>query len=496
MKQQIINFNIAMLFVLLSSTLFFLIKPNVVLAQDAPCNPPCIQGDVCVGGQCITEDQAQQSYIDQTPSQFGDAVDQARQGQPNLEGTQYTMMNNLLSVGLCVTTGALSSCGENGPLNAKGGAVGTINQAITAMVLNPPASSITYLADLGQNLGIAKPAYAQGIGFSGLNPVLNVWKAFRNLSYLAFILVFIIYGFMIMFRVHIDPRTVVSFQSALPKIVVALILVTFSYAIVGLLIDLSYVLIFLTLSFFEASGLINTGGASQIQNIVFNQNIFRVMLNNFANFVGGPANVFGEIINQFIGTSGVAGAVGKVLGISGSALAALIISIALLFVMFKLFFSLLGSYISIVVSVIFAPIQLLMDVLPGQSGFAGWFMGLIANILVFPATVFMLTLAAVLVGPGSGGNPWGVQNPGYGEAGTGWVPPLLGMQGSQGVAYIPSLIALGMVMLTPKVVDMIKEMFKIQPSKYPAGAGLAAPFNVLMQAASTIVTLKQFWGKP
>jgi len=51
-------------------------------------------------------------------------------------------------------------------------------------------------------------------------------------------------------------------------------------------------------------------------------------------------------------------------------------------------------------------------------------------------------------------------------------------------------------MLTPKVVDMIKEMFKIQPSKYPAGAGLAAPFNVLMQAASTIVTLKQFWGKP
>ena len=62
-------------------------------------------------------------------------------------------------------------------------------------------------------------------------------KAFRNFAYVLITLLFIIMGLMIMFRVKIDPRTVVSFQSALPKIIMALILVTFSYAIVGLLID-------------------------------------------------------------------------------------------------------------------------------------------------------------------------------------------------------------------------------------------------------------------
>ena len=46
-----------------------------------------------------------------------------------------------------------------------------------------------------------------------------------------------------MFRAKINPQTVVTIQSAIPKAVVALILVTFSYAIAGLMIDLMYLLI-------------------------------------------------------------------------------------------------------------------------------------------------------------------------------------------------------------------------------------------------------------
>lgn len=487
---QVKNLKVVIIFLsLLLSTL--LSKPEwAVGAGTDPCDGQCDSAEVCqlndVGNayECVLP--LGTSYFEQSPDQYGQSLDQCREGDDtSLECFQQATLNNTVIGGTCIAVGF--GCGEKIPKNAKGGAVGAIGNAIAAMIVNPPASSITYLADLGQNLGIAKPAYAQGFGFAGLNPVLNVWKAFRNLAYLAFILVFIIYGFMIMFRMKINPQTVVSFQTALPKIIMALILVTFSYAIVGLLIDLSYVLIFLTLSFFEASDLINAGSAGQIQNIVFNQNIFKVLFNNFANFVTAPAGAFGEIITNLIGASG---GVKTIVGGFFGGLAALIISIALVFVMFKLFFSLLGSYIGIVTSVIFAPIQLLMDVLPGQSGFAGWFMGLIANILVFPATVFMLTLAAVLVGPGTGGNPWGVTNPGYGGAGTGWVPPLLGMQGSQGVAYIPSLIALGMIMMTPKVVDMIKEMFKIKPSMIQPGEALKGPVNVVMGAVSTVGTIK------
>jgi hypothetical protein len=436
-----------------------------------------------------------QGYFEETQTQFGEALDLSRRTKAgSFETTVAAMGNYFTNWGSCALVNY--DCGELAPTSLQGGAAGAIGGVITAMVLTPPASSVTYFADVAQNIGLVKPAYAQGLGFAGLNPVLNIWKAFRNLAYIAFILIFVLYGFMIMFRVKIDPRTVVSFQMALPKIVVALILVTFSYAIVGLMVDLSYVLIFLMLSFFETAGLIKTGGALQIQDIVFNQNIFRVLFNNFGNFAGGPAGAVGEVVSHFLGGSGLAHIAGSLVG----GLAALIIAIAIVFAMFKIFFSLLSAYIGIIMSVIFAPIKLLLDVLPGQSGFAGWMIDLVANILVFPATIFMITLAAVLVGSGFAGgqNPWGVTNPGYGSSptgGTGWVPPLLGLQGGAGVAYIPSLIALGMILMTPKVLDTIKETFKIQPSKIQIGGGLAAPFNVVLQAISQIVTLKQLTHK-
>ena len=86
------------------------------------------------------------------------------------------------------------------------------------------------------NVGITQPVYAQGIGFSALTPTLQVWKAFRNLSYFLFIIIFIVVGFMIMFRAQINPQTVVTVQAALPKIVVTLIMITFSYAIAVLLL--------------------------------------------------------------------------------------------------------------------------------------------------------------------------------------------------------------------------------------------------------------------
>ncbi|PIV01585.1 hypothetical protein COS54_00805, partial [Candidatus Shapirobacteria bacterium CG03_land_8_20_14_0_80_39_12] len=114
---------------------------------------------------------------------------------------------------------------------------------LVASLFKPPVSSVEYFADLGSKLGIAKPAYAQGVGFSGLSNLLPLWKAFRDVSYFFFVIIFIVIGLAIMFRVKLDPKTVITVQNALPKMVIALILITFSYAIAGLMIDLIYVLI-------------------------------------------------------------------------------------------------------------------------------------------------------------------------------------------------------------------------------------------------------------
>src|SRR5690606_17169499 len=91
--------------------------------------------------------------------------------------------------------------------------------------------------------------------FAGLLPLMGIWTAMRNIVYLLFVLIFIILGLGIMFRLQIDPRAVLSIQSQLPRIVIALILVTFSYAIAGFLIDLMYLSLFLIINIFHSQGL-------------------------------------------------------------------------------------------------------------------------------------------------------------------------------------------------------------------------------------------------
>ncbi len=84
-----------------------------------------------------------------------------------------------------------------------------------------------------------------GIGYCGLSPLLGAWEVMRNIVYLIFVLVFMVIGIAIMLRIHIDPRTVMTIENQIPKLIIGLLLVTFSFAIAGLLIDIMYTVIFL-----------------------------------------------------------------------------------------------------------------------------------------------------------------------------------------------------------------------------------------------------------
>ncbi|HEV2340073.1 MAG TPA: hypothetical protein VGT05_04980 [Patescibacteria group bacterium] len=144
-----------------------------------------------------------------------------------------------------------------------GGVLALVNQAIIATYTNQPLHTSDYLTYMGRNFGLVKPAYAittppctYSIGFCGLTPLLNIWVIFRNFVYLFFALVFVFIGLLIMLRVKIDPRTVMSVQNQIPKIVIGLILVTFSFAIAGFLVDLMYVATSLILNLFASPGII------------------------------------------------------------------------------------------------------------------------------------------------------------------------------------------------------------------------------------------------
>lgn len=358
------------------------------------------------------------------------------------------------------------------------GAVAKIGSMIAYMIGHPPVSTSEYLADLGSNLGLPiKSVYAQGIGWQALRPILPIWKAFRNIAYLAFVIIFVAIGFMIMFRTKINPQTVVSVQAALPKIIVTLLLVTFSYAIAGLMIDLIYIVIYLMVAILQLGGLITSNGGQNVIDILFQKNPFTIVFikNGSDIFVQAPGEALQQLIEGMFGTWFQDTTLGDIFG----GLAKLVLGIAILFSLFKLFFSLLLSYLSIILSIIFAPFNLLFNALPGSAAFTSWLKNLFANVIVFPAVAGLFLIGAVLIGPrnnapcGDENNMWCVsEGVGfYPQATTGsvWVPPFLnlGTEGGAGdVDTFQALIALGLIMMAPSVVTMIKKALKVEGSGF------------------------------
>lgn len=146
--------------------------------------------------------------------------------------------------------GADPKTGKLGFVKSNGGALGFVTDTI-GMTFQIPISSGQYIALLSSHFGIAKPALAAttpagGYGFNALTPVLGLWTAMRDIVYIFFVLIFVFIGIGVMFRRKIDPRSVMTIQNSLPKIVVGLILVTFSYAISGFLVDMMYVTMYAT----------------------------------------------------------------------------------------------------------------------------------------------------------------------------------------------------------------------------------------------------------
>jgi hypothetical protein len=351
----------------------------------------------------------------------------------NLEShTNETFKNLAFSI-----SGAILGPSDQALLPQTGpGVIAGLGNLIVAMYTNPPASSREYFADLGKNFGLVKPAYAQGIGFSGLSNLLPLWKASRNVAYLFFILIFLFTGLAIMFRIKIDPKTAVTVQNSIPKLVIALILVTFSYAIAGLLIDLIYVLIYVGILVIGRTGLIDVAAE---QKEFLSVNFGKV----WGLIVGGSGRAAWLSLGELFKSLSL---VGTILQAAGTALFVLFFALLAFYLITKLFLSLLASYVTIIVSVIIAPFQILLGALPGSKtgGFSSWFFNLLANILVFPAVAVFLLLAWVLT---------------Y-QVGPSWTPPVLSVSGS---ALTP-ILGLGMLMLISKVPDTIKAAFKIKPA--------------------------------
>lgn len=364
-----------------------------------------------------------------------------------------------------------------------------LNNYILAIFTTPPANTYAFVQDVGQTLGfMPQIAYAQGVGFSGLSALLPIWKVFRNMAYFFLAVVMVVIGFMIMFRKKIDPKTVVTVQNALPSVVMALLLITFSYAIVGICIDIMYLLIAIIGSILKSSGLIPDISSQAILNgglwgsifdtVPQTQLLSRLLYGSTDSTALLQIQVYSTIAALILFAT--ANPLGYVLGglslLGGlsSLLVATLFSIGLFFLFVRLFVFFVGTYIKIVIALIFSPFQLLLTAVPGNKAFETWFKNLIANILIFPAATVMFIVASVFMNPPSNTHVWS--------------PPYTNLFVYNTVS-IGTIVSLGILFAIPTVGKMIMDAFK---TKEGAGVGLGnigGAFGGMMGTATQAISV-------
>ena len=321
----------------------------------------------------------------------------------------------------------VASRSQNGILVGMGSVIGQMYE-------NPAANTETYIADLMNSAHITPKAYAQGLGFASLNPILELWKAFRNIAYMFFVVLFIVIGFMIMFRQRVGGQAAITAQQAIPSIIISLILVTFSYAIAGLLIDLMYVVMFLIIGVFGQT--LPTGNENLIDMTILQ--VAGAMFRSAAN----PATN-ADLVSNLFGSLVVNEDINSFLSIAGGLTLTIVLAVAILIGTIKLFFELLKSYASIILSVVTSPLVLMMGAIPGKNPVVPWLKDLIGNLLPFPVVLLVLVIFyqfSNLTGAGNEG---------------GFIPPFLIARGQAGA--IASLMGLALILALPEIVKDVKK---------------------------------------
>lgn len=441
--------------------------------------------------------------VDYMNESTGRAFDNAINGKLNSTGYTGLQVNALMAKFSCDILPAPHICTENQAtlmnLQQKS-VIGALSSTIYAMYANPAATGEYAFRDIGESLGfLPKRTFAQGIGFVGLSPLLPIWKVFRNMAYLLLSVVMIVIGFMVMFRKKIDPKTVVTVQNALPKIVVTILLITFSYAIVGIMIDAMYLVILFATAIVKQTGMLpepqwieKATGAPSIETVLTNGNLFSLhgLLFPLRPWTGSvvSAGTLDKLAQNIIGLdwftkqfNNITGAsnfpfVGNLIGpliVSNIAfpvtlLVYLLLTIALLFTYIRLFFLFVNAYVGIILSLVTAPLQLLTEAIPGVNGFESWFKNLFSNIAVFPVCAIMFLIAIFLIGATDK-----VQ-------GSLWTPPFITFYYGDSRS-ISALFALGVLMSAPTIAAGIKKSLKAE-SPIPAGPGsLLSPVTGAVQ---------------
>ena len=247
-------------------------------------------------------------------------------------------------------------------------------------------------------------------GYSELmgSGIVKLWNRTLNLAYVAFVVIMIAAGFMIMFRHKLGGQTMVTIGNVLPGVITALILATFSFAIAGLIIDLGGVLTGLV-AFILGEGAeiqsISTWGGLMMSVLSGGVGLTTI-ISGVGGLIFGAAGVGGAALATGAGLTAIAtGPVGWLIlgsvGAIGIILALVIVGVIAVGAL-KVLIALFKAYFSLLLGVILGPIQITLGAMPGNSHMIkNWFLGIFRNVMVFPVVLFIVNIPNALMNSGS-----------------------------------------------------------------------------------------------
>lgn len=491
--------------------LFFSVAPNFITARAAPSTPPKSSWYNTNFG-----DWYKKVYDEKTSP--GSEIFGERYTAAQVQWVVYGTMSFILNAALgnspdsqkvvsCVlaSTVDLTTCGAAIKALLSSASSSASNLAPTALKEQPsfmslvfadrPLSGVSYVKHKLQNFTLTPVAKAQtpGFGFTVLEPIQSMWRGARDIAFGIFVLAAVVLSFMIMFRVKISPQVIITVQSAIPKLIIALILVTFSYAIAGFMVDLMYVVI----------GIVSLFGPSltgiQIPPLALfvfltGINIFLIldvyMFALIVSFIGSAAMMMGAPVFAVLGATMLVFLWWLVL------ILLLALIIVYIVVAIRTIWALLRAFAGFLLNVIFGPLQIVAGIIIPNFGFGTWLKNIAANLSVFVVTGVLMLLSFVFLINGVRfglqdffGGPTGAADLGHTilnfvfgsvvvEAASGnltasW-PPLLGMGESQaGLGMIFLGVSFVLFTLIPRATEVVQGFITGKPFAYGSAIGEA-----------------------
>lgn len=314
--------------------------------------------------------------------------------------------------------GADLGLNDNIPYDLKRGLLGMTEDASDALYANYPMINVPeHLAQQwvpgykDDSTSLYAASGYEELSGTGINVF---WAKVLNISYVIFVVIMIISGFMIMFRHKLGGQAIVTLGSVLPRVIVALIIATFSFAIAGLFIDLGGILCGIVAYVLDLG--------DQVVPISTLGGLMKAVLQGGLGLTTTISGIIGGIgIGSFIGAgvgsaaagaTGIAGAIAAmsnpvgwtavgVIGAIGIIICLVILGIVL-FGAIKVLITLFKAYFSLLLSVILGPLQITMGAIPGNNRLiTNWLLSIVRNVLVFPMVLFIVNLPNAILAQGT-----------------------------------------------------------------------------------------------